>query len=153
MFAAYLLAGAIIYSPGMILTPSINRTAFLNVSYQRGFDAESPGPYFYRLSGGAYSNRAVGTYLTSIFSAELGIRVGGDSGPYGTVTTGFARIGQPDRLVSTNFQFLQGASLGLMDKNGAGLGVAFKHISNAGIKLPNFGYNFLALEVTLPLIY
>jgi hypothetical protein len=40
-----------------------------------------------------------------------------------------------------------------MDKNGAGLGVAFKHISNAGIKLPNFGYNFLALEVTLPLIY
>lgn len=126
-------------------------TAHITLGYQRQFTERSP--YFYKVSGGAWSDRAHKVRLSSLFSIETGIRIGEASGFYGTATTGVARVGQTNSQISTKFQFQQAASLGWADSNGAAMGVFLKHLSNAGIRLPNFGYNIVGLEVTLPLSY
>jgi len=58
---------------------------------------------------------------------------------------GVAYISQTDALLSSNMQFTHDLSLGLNDLK-SGISLGYKHISNAGLKLPNRGRDFLTLR-------
>jgi len=62
---------------------------------------------------------------------------------------GGALINKTDSQLSTNFQFSHDLGVGIED-NGKSIGLNLKHLSNAGIKKPNMGRNFIQLEVKLP---
>jgi lipid A 3-O-deacylase len=54
------------------------------------------------------------------------------------------------RQLSTNFQFGTHVGVGYVFRNNVDLGLKIEHISNAGIKEPNSGVNFLVLRVAYP---
>jgi hypothetical protein len=56
---------------------------------------------------------------------------------------GVGLISSPDNILSTHLQFTNDLNLGIVDKSGNSIGVSYKHISNAGIKSPNVGRDFL----------
>jgi|SRR5581483_378658 len=63
---------------------------------------------------------------------------------------GLAYITNTDTQLSTNIEFMQDFGLGLRDSRGVGIGLGYKHVSNAGIKLPNRGRDFLCIQMQIP---
>lgn len=81
-----------------------------------------------------------------------GVFVGATIGPemrLGALRTrylwGVAYISHTDALLSSNMQFTHDLTLGLNDLK-SGLSLGYKHISNAGLKLPNRGRDFITLR-------
>lgn len=58
---------------------------------------------------------------------------------------GVAWISTTDALLSSHMQFTHDLTLGLYDRK-SGLSLGYKHISNAGITLPNRGRDFVTLR-------
>lgn len=63
---------------------------------------------------------------------------------------GGAFVTHTDKLLSTHFEFMHDLGFGLQDGRKS-IGLNFKHLSNAGIKKPNIGRNFVQLSVKFPL--
>lgn len=63
---------------------------------------------------------------------------------------GLAFITDTDSMLSTHYQFMQDLGLGVGDNRGIRVGVGYKHISNAGIKSPNRGRDFLYINLQIP---
>lgn len=80
---------------------------------------------------------------------SLGIKVKPDSF-YLEAYLGGAFITNTDKLLSTHFEFMHDLGFGLQSKRKS-IGLNFKHLSNAGIKKPNIGRNFLQISVKFPL--
>jgi len=58
---------------------------------------------------------------------------------------GVGYLSHPDQLLSSHFQFTHDLTIGLYDRT-SGLSLGYKHISNAGITLPNRGRDFVTLR-------
>jgi hypothetical protein len=63
---------------------------------------------------------------------------------------GVALMSSTDAFLSTIFQFSHDLGISLKDARGVSLDFSYRHISNAGIALPNAGRNFLVLKLGLP---
>lgn len=75
-----------------------------------------------------------------------------DSGPlYLQNTFEIGLITNPDSYLGGPFQFSEDIGVGLKSKSGASIGVNYKHISSAGIELPNKGRDFMTFVVGIPL--
>lgn len=66
---------------------------------------------------------------------------------YAEYYLGLAGITKTDAYLSTHYQFSQDLGIGLKDNIGRFIGLNYKHLSNAGIKHPNKGRDFVALTV------
>jgi len=64
-----------------------------------------------------------------------------------SVWSGPALITTPDIYLGGPLQFNETIFLGIHDKAGETLGVAYNHFSSAGIEMPNIGRDFLGLEI------
>lgn len=58
---------------------------------------------------------------------------------------GVGYLSHTDQLLSSHFQFTHDLTFGLYDPK-SGLSLGYKHISNAGITLPNRGRDFITLR-------
>lgn len=58
---------------------------------------------------------------------------------------GVGYLSHTDSLLSSHFQFTHDLTIGLYDLK-SGLSLGYKHISNAGITLPNRGRDFITLR-------
>lgn len=64
---------------------------------------------------------------------------------------GICGISHPDNtFLSGNFQFMQDLGIGFIDELGRSIGISYKHISNAGIQIPNKGRDALQIQVGIP---
>jgi len=63
---------------------------------------------------------------------------------------GVAGITNPDSYLGGPFQFNHDFAINFMDKRKVKLGVAYKHVSSAGIEKPNIGRDFFMIRVGLP---
>ena len=63
---------------------------------------------------------------------------------------GLALITHTDSKLSTPYQFMQDLGLGFEGDNKVRIGLNYKHISNAGIKEPNRGRDFLQIKIQIP---
>lgn len=86
---------------------------------------------------------------SSIYSSyQVGIATEGSV--YARVFTGVAAITQTDSRLSSPFQFKHDIGVGIKDKRNVGIGVNYSHVSNADLKLPNLGRDFVQLRVEVP---
>lgn len=60
-------------------------------------------------------------------------------------------ISAQDQYLSGYFQFFEDLGVGFKGTNGTGIGLGYKHISNAGITTPNRGKDLINLMVRFPL--
>lgn len=81
---------------------------------------------------------------------EVGIKVRHE-GFYLQTFVGVALINNTDTQLSSVYEFTHDIGFGLMEKSGKAMGLNFKHFSNAGLKKPNIGRNFMQFEVKVPL--
>ena len=63
---------------------------------------------------------------------------------------GVGAITTPDAYLGGNFQFTQDLSAGIKDSSGYSIGLDYKHISSAGLELPNKGRDFMMIRLSLP---
>lgn len=99
---------------------------------------------------GPYATQAVSLALIPMgrFGLPLGAAVVDFSVGLGPTLVSETNIGT--RQKSTNFQFTDEMGIGISDLNQrARLAFTYRHVSNADLKLPNNGVNFLGLGLTL----
>ena len=85
---------------------------------------------------------------SSVF-ASYGVGTKMQLGPVQTrYVWGVGYLSHPDGLLSSHFQFTHDLTFGLYDRK-SGLSLGYKHISNAGITLPNRGRDFITLRSEL----
>jgi hypothetical protein len=63
---------------------------------------------------------------------------------------GVGMITSPDSMLGGNFQFTQDLLIGVRDNKKNMIGLVYKHISSAGLELPNKGRDFLTIQVEIP---
>ena len=63
---------------------------------------------------------------------------------------GAAAVFPTDAMLGSTFQFMEDIGLGVGDQRGVRVGVNYKHLSNAGLWLPNRGRDFFTVQVQLP---
>jgi hypothetical protein len=107
---------------------------------------------------GSVWNADSGPYAKQAFSLALipigryGLQLGSAMVDF-SVGLGPTLVSETDigtRQKSTNFQFTDEMGIGISDLNQrARLAFTYRHVSNADIKLPNNGVNFLGLGLTL----
>jgi hypothetical protein len=87
---------------------------------------------------------------SSLYSAyQLGYRT--RSQLYLQFFTGVAAISNVDNRLSTNFEFKHDLGVGFKTLKDMGIGLDYSHVSNAGIKTPNLGRDFIQLRVEFPI--
>ena len=83
-------------------------------------------------------------------SASLGIEPKFSDWFYINSFWGVALITNTDTQLSTPYEFMQDLGVGVKDSRGVRIGTGYKHISNAGIKQPNRGRDFLFINLQIP---
>ena len=64
---------------------------------------------------------------------------------------GVGGITATDQLLSSHLQFMGDVMIGVNDLQGRSFGIGYKHISNAGISLPNRGRDAIVLSIGVEL--
>lgn len=96
------------------------------------------GYYVDKLSGYGHKSSLFGFY-------SWGIRVNTPNF-YVQSFWGVGGIGTGDTVLGSGFQFTQDLGLGIVDKDGTGIGINYKHISSAGFNNPNTGRDFITVH-------
>lgn len=110
------------------------------------------GYFIGQLEAGAwFDNTGIDRRRSSaLLGASLGIHVNAGY-VYGQILFGPAWISSPDSALGGNFQFNNDVAFGIQDpKTETSVGFAYKHVSSAGIELPNRGRDFLMFRVSIP---
>jgi hypothetical protein len=103
----------------------------------------------YQMELGYFKDPSDSARSSGYAASGLGVEI--DSYLYGSFYFGPALISCPDNLLAGNLQFNTDLTIGLKDKRGLKLGVGYKHLSNAGIKEPNIGREFVYMGLTFPI--
>lgn len=130
-----------------VLSPGhgFERYATLGVQYGATWKLRANASYYLALAEGQVSS-----YVTSL---QGGAEVVNTSGQYASVFFGPANISQPDSKLSGHLQFHATFGFGVKDAStGCGLGLAWVHLSNAGIEQPNLGRDLITLQLSIPLL-
>lgn len=133
--------------------PSIQDGSTNGSSKAMGVRAESHevrGIYNAVELGGYVDNGGEGRKGAAVAKAQLGVKPGQTSGVYGFAFTGPCLITATDSVLSTNFQFATDVGVGIRDSE-TFVSVGYSHISNAGIKLPNRGRDFILFSLGVSL--
>lgn len=127
----------------------LGSTKALFVSQQRQWN---PLPFVsqYEVGGWIDNSNINGRHSSGMISASTGVHV--KSGPFfAQALVGPALITKIDSVLGGHFQFNNDVSFGLVDEeNNATVGIAYKHISSAGLSSPNLGRDFLMFRLSLP---
>lgn len=112
--------------------------------------------YEHRFSNGIFVRPEVGYFLdisgqnlSSIWAAPLiGVRSKSAVGPAIHLAVGPGYLQNPDSILGGHFQFSLEGGLALEDGNFA-IGLVWKHLSSAGIEMPNLGRDFICAQVRI----
>jgi hypothetical protein len=104
----------------------------------------------YKLEVGGWSDSTGRTRSSGMGSFELGLEPRFRNW-YACWFSGIGGITNRDESLGSFYQFFHSAGIGVKDYRGVGLGLHYKHISNAGIVQPNQGRDFLGVELRMPL--
>lgn len=99
--------------------------------------------------GGWTDNRGEG-YSSSAFGGyQLGFEVR-NSVLEASIFSGPTLISTPDVALGGRFQFNETVFLGVVDVDGNTIGMAYNHFSSAGLETPNWGKDFVGIEIKFP---
>ncbi len=100
--------------------------------------------------GGYVDNAGEGRKGSAIGKLQVGVKPGPATGVYGFGFFGPAGITATDALLGSHLQFATDVGVGVRDMN-TFINVGYTHVSNAGIKLPNKGRDYLMFSVGVSL--
>lgn len=120
---------------------------FGTVKYlELGLSGTIIGPWCYTLATGLWTDSRPGYATTPLAVATTGVRA--VYGPLMASTEwGLAGIVVPDRALSTYYQFSNLTQAAVRTSEGHFVGAFYRHYSNAGIKQPNLGRDFVGITV------
>lgn len=123
------------------------KVTFFNASYERPLTSILDQKY----EGGVWTDMlGEGRKSSGYANYSVGIKV--EPGVfYAQAYVGVALITHPDTQLGSHGQFTHDIGFGFQDAKKKAMGLNIKHISNAGLKKPNIGRNFVQLEVKIPL--
>ena len=114
-----------------------------------GYEHAFSNGLFIRPEAGWFMDNS-GRGVSSPWGAPLiGVRSQSAVGPSLHFAMGPGYLHNPDSILGGHFQFSLEGGASLVDRN-FGLGVVWKHLSSAGINMPNRGRDFIALQVRIP---
>ena len=97
-------------------------------------------PLFQNVEFGFFSDVKPGSRNSFVGQYSLGL-IGYLGNFYSDCSVGLATISAPDQYLSTAFEFTEEIEFGYKQ-----ISISVRHYSNAGIKRPNLGRNFLLLN-------
>lgn len=100
--------------------------------------------------GGYVDNGGNGRRGAGVGKAQVGVKPGPVTGLYGFGFFGPCGITTTDTQLGSNYQFATDVGVGIRDSM-TFMSVGFSHISNAGLKLPNRGKDFLIFSIGVSL--
>lgn len=114
------------------------------------FGVRHEADLFYGMStaeelGGFVDTRGAGRKGSVLGKLQLGITPGQREGVFGKVFTGPCVISGPDNQLGSWYQWSTDFGLGVRDDR-TYMALTYSHISNAGVKLPNHGRDFVVME-------
>ena len=108
--------------------------------------------FIWQYEGGFWSDARtdVGRSGSGFVNASAGLNVN-----FGYMYTqslwGVAYMTSPDSFLGSHEQFNQDFSAGVKDGRGVSIGLNYKHMSSAGIFMPNQGRDFMSVRLGFPL--
>lgn len=118
----------------------------LYLAYQNHFN----GPFIFQTEGGFWiDNVGGGRKSASLLGTSLGVHVKAGY-VFAQALTGPAVITDRDTILGGNLQINNDIAIGLVGEDGNTFGVAYKHISSAGLSSPNKGRDFIMFRVGIP---
>jgi len=118
--------------------------------FSLGYEEDWFGPFIHQYELGLFADSSGHDRLSSGFGFySVGVEV---NPGYLVVRSlwGVGLITSPDSMLGGNFQFTQDFLIGLRDNRRNMIGFVYKHISSAGLELPNKGRDFITLQVEIP---
>lgn len=118
--------------------------------FSLGYEEEWFGPFIHQYELGLFADQGQDGRKSSgfgFYSAGVEVNPG-----YLVIRSlwGVGIITSPDTMLGGNFQFTQDFLVGVRDNKNNMIGLVYKHISSAGLELPNKGRDFLTLQVEIP---
>lgn len=110
------------------------------------------GVFHGQLEGGLWSDSRARPAYESAGFASYGLGIKPHYGPiFAQAFFGPGVITHTDGLLSTNVQFFHDLGIGFKGTDGTAVSVGYKHVSNAGMKLPNKGRDFFGIQLSIDL--
>ena len=124
-------------------------------TYQKGLSIgrQSEWSVFETKTEGGFwvdNSKRPGAKCSAFISYSLGIepRAGAF---YVNMFQGVAALSNTDTVLGGHLQFVEDVGLGVRDQEkNVAIGLFYKHISSAGIFLPNYGRDFVGVQVMIP---
>ena len=144
-------------SADVVASVGLGKSAFggvQGVPFERaaslGYEHAFSNGLFIRPEAGWFMDNS-GHGVSSPWLAPLvGVRSQSTVGPTLHFAMGPGYLHNPDSVLGGHFQFSLEGGASLVDRN-FGIGVVWKHLSSAGIHMPNRGRDFIALQVHVPI--
>ncbi len=141
----------------VVASVGLGKSAFAGVQGAPFERAASLG-YEYTFSNGLFVRPEAGWFMdnsghgvSSPWLAPLvGVRSQSTVGPALHFAIGPGYLHNPDSVLGGHFQFSLEGGASLVDRN-FGIGVVWKHLSSAGINMPNRGRDLIALQLSVPI--
>lgn len=115
-----------------------------------GVQEELVGPFNERFNvGGWEDSRGVGYTSAAFGGYQVGYEVSNDIFQ-SSIWTGPSLITSTDGNLGGVLQFNETIFFGIVNKDHDSIGIAYNHFSSAGIEMPNFGRDYIGLEIKFP---
>lgn len=96
--------------------------------------------------GGWLDNAGNGKSSSGFAGGQLGFEVNRD-GLIAGIFSGPALISNTDVLLGGHFQFMDDLHIGIQDKQNNYIGIIYRHLSSAGLEMPNIGRDMVGIEL------
>lgn len=120
-------------------------TARKSALYSMAWEEKAFDDIFYKIDAGFWTDAESGHSSAPFVGPLLGYRFGTYRGFNVVPAVGFLVMGYPDALLGSPFNFTEEFTVGY-----TGLGIGWKHISNAGFSSPNAGRDYIFLNFAIP---
>lgn len=128
--------------------PGVEEQALTGATKAFGFrrEEELTDGIYTGMEAGGYADNLPGRKSALVGKLQLGVKPGAAVGLYGFGFVGPCGVSTTDANLSTNFEFCTDIGLGVRDQR-TFMNVGYSHISNAGLKLPNKGKDWIVFAV------
>lgn len=134
--------GATVLRMGADMTHYANQTSI----YSLGYEEVARDGFGHKIEAGFWTDTG-SDRKGSPFGSLVGLKRFGDyEGVNVTGVFGIMIVGYPDAALASAFEFTEEIAIGFKD-----VSIGYKHISNAGLKEPNHGRDYIFLNLALPL--
>lgn len=136
-------------SDSLVFRTGVDMTRYKSGSlFSLGIQNKINEYFVYKTDLGFWADSDSSRKTSPFVGLTLGPKLGDYAGFNFNCQAGIMVIGYPDSVLSTPFQFTEECAVGYKE-----VSLGYKHISNAGIKEPNYGRDYIFIQYTSPFTF